>query len=214
MKRKPPPQREWKRIIKEKVNSKQVKKWMKNLNEKKSMKNLFGGDLKMNGKVNDMISYCKTPREVMAARIAVKMLIGELPTAEYQKRIGKDKENTCIYCENNYNLKYTDNNEHIITECKMLEDDKTLKEKIAALMNTISRYGGESCRQKIEKCKMDKTNFILNCTSFQVKHINERVKKEDIKFIISESHQLLLTLWNKRKNLKRNNGSKESGKPV
>ena len=130
MKRKPPPQREWKRIIKEKVNSKQVKKWMKSLNEKKSMKNLFGGDLKMNGKVNDMISYCKTPREVMAARIAVKMLIGELPTAEYQKRIGKDKENTCIYCENNYNLKYTDNNEHIITECKMLEDDKTLKEKI------------------------------------------------------------------------------------
>ena len=41
---------------------------MKNLNKKKSMKNLFRGDLKMNGKVNDMISYCKTPREVTAAK--------------------------------------------------------------------------------------------------------------------------------------------------
>ena len=57
---------------------------------------------------------------------------------------------------------------------------------------------------------MDKTNIILNCTSFQVKHLNESVKEENLKFILSESHQLLLTLWKRRKNLKRNHGSKES----
>ena len=105
MKRTPPPKSEWKRVIKEKVNNYHIRKWMKNLNKKKSMKNLFRGDLKMNGKVNDMISYCKTPREVTAATIAVKMLIGELPTAEYQKRIGKDSESACIYCDNNYGIK-------------------------------------------------------------------------------------------------------------
>ena len=77
-------------------------------------------------------------------------------------------------------------------------------------MDTISKYGSENCRQEIEKRKMDKTNIILNCTSFQVKHLNESVKEENLKFILSESHQLLLILWNRRKNLKRNHGSKES----
>ena len=81
------------------------------------------------------------------------------------------------------------------------------------MMDTISKYGSENCRQEIEKRKMDKTNFILNCTSFQVKHLNESVKEENLKFILSESHQLLLTLWKRRKNLKRNHGSKESERP-
>ena len=97
------------------------------------MKNLFGGDLMMNGKVNDMISYYRTPRQVTAATIAVKMLIGELPTAEYQKRIGKDSENTCIYCDNIHGLKFPDTNVHIITECKMLEDESICEREIRGI---------------------------------------------------------------------------------
>ena len=55
MKKEPPPKSEWKRVTKEKMNDFHLRKWMKQLRGKASMKNLLAGDLKMDGRVNKMI---------------------------------------------------------------------------------------------------------------------------------------------------------------
>ena len=173
------------------MKSYQEWKWKKQISKKSSMPNLFPGDLSMDGKVNKMIKYASSPKEVAATKVAVKMLIGEIESAENLERTGRETSPYCIYCEENYDEKIRDTNEHMISECKLNEDDDEIREANAALLHVIEQNGGMICRRKIEVDKTDRTNFILNPSSIQVTHLNEGLSEEKLRNCILASHHFL-----------------------
>ena len=184
----------------------------KQITKRSSFPSLFPGDLEMNGKVNKMIKYSKTPREVAATKVAVKMLIGEIESAANLERTGRVTSPFCIYCEENYDIKVKDTNQHIISECKSNEDDINIKEANEALLHVIEQNGGENCRPKIEVDKTDKTNFIINPASIQVTHLNEGLSEGNLRNCILASHNFLQVIWNRRRQLKRQHAKRETNR--
>jgi len=113
MKEKHPTKAHWKKIVKETIMRSQERKWKKQIKEKITQKEVNIINLKIDGKVNDLLKIQKTRPEIDAAKTAVKFLINELPTSVNKFRIGKETSPNCIYCEQKYNLESVDNNFHI-----------------------------------------------------------------------------------------------------
>ena len=55
-----------------------------------STKFFFPGDFSLDGKPNILISFQKSPKDIAAAKINIKMLLGEYPSNYNKSRSNKD----------------------------------------------------------------------------------------------------------------------------
>lgn len=74
-----PTKSSWKRVVKETTLRIQEERWKAETSEKKSFQLFYPGDYKLDGKIDKLISFQTSPREVASMRMNVRLLIGDYP---------------------------------------------------------------------------------------------------------------------------------------
>ena len=152
----------------------------------------------MDGKPNILIRHQTTPRQVAAAKINIKMILGEYPNKVFLKRIRKEEDDWCDYCYMNHNLLYTDDIKHMITNCTIFADNAQLQTKREEIVKLACNHIGITAADNIHKSADLMTAFILNPSSVQ-HQLSAYLEEKEVTAIIFQTQSFLLELHNVRK---------------
>ena len=125
-----PSKQEWKKYVKSKITHYHERKIDKKLKQMSSTKILAQGRTKLNGVISPILRGGKNFSENNSIVLHAKMLTDEYVNQCLLHRIGKSVTKSCRYCKNK-----DDNNEHIVTECKLLQTSR-IEEQYKRVINS------------------------------------------------------------------------------
>ena len=160
------------------------------------MELFFPADYKLNGKLNQLINFQKTPREVAAMRMNVRLLIGDFPTNVNLSRTRRITYNHCDYCENFYSVYNTDSNLHAIITCPLISDNDNLSCLLENLFCRVCELSGITAAHQLSVNSTNLLHLIANPTSFINSYLNLPVLQ--IQSLILQTQSFILSCHNER----------------
>ena len=176
-----------------------------------STKFFFPGDFSLDGKPNILISFQKSPKDIAAAKINIKMLLGEYPSNYNKSRSNKDIIVQCDYCSSTYDIYIPDDIVHICANCPLLSDKDDLKLEKSEIVKTVCKLSGINAAAALVNSPEDWTAFLLNPSSIINRYLN--IPDTEIKTLILLTQSYILKIHNGRKMYcgKGRTGSKPTG---